>query len=97
VTLWRPPEQLRRRFQAQPVSLLTRAGWFFEGRRRRKLLREFKDPQEMNGHYQRWFEFTAATGSRHFVVSPDAEPRLGTLEAWRRSPQGGGAAGPSRA
>jgi len=85
VTLWRPPEQLRRQFKTQPVSLATRAGWFFEGRRRRKLLREFKDPQELIGHYQRWFAFAAATGSRHYVVSPDAEPRLANLEEWRRS------------
>jgi hypothetical protein len=59
-----------------------------------KVMREFKDPQEISGHYQRWFEFTSATGSRHFVVSPDAEPRLASLEQWRRSQQGGGAAGP---
>jgi SAM-dependent methyltransferase len=97
VTLSRPPEQLRRSFKAEPVPLATRAGWFFEGRRRRKLLREFKNPQEIRGHYQRWFEFTATTGSRHFVVSPDAEPRVTSLEQWRRSQQGGGAAGPSRA
>ncbi|HEY8154305.1 MAG TPA: class I SAM-dependent methyltransferase [Myxococcota bacterium] len=85
VTLWRPPEQLRRRFKAQPVSLATRAGWFFEGRRRRKLLKEFKDPQELIGHYQRWFDFAAGAGSRHFVVSPDEAPRLASLEEWRRA------------
>jgi len=96
VTLWRPPEPLRRRFKAHPVSLSTRAGWFFEGRRRRKLLREFKDPEELAGHYRRWFEFTAATRARHFLVSPDAEPRLASLEEWRRSPQGAAAAGPGR-
>jgi len=97
VTLWRPPESLRRHFKAQPVSLPTRAGWFLEGRRRQKLLREFADPQALTGHYRRWFEFAAATGSSHFVVSPDGEPRLASLEEWRRSPQGGGAVGPGRA
>jgi hypothetical protein len=97
VTLWRPPESLRRLFKAHPVSLATRAGWFFEGRRRRKVLREFKDPAEVTGHYRRWFEFTAATAARQFVVSPDAEPRLASLEQWRRSPPGEGVAGPARA
>jgi SAM-dependent methyltransferase len=84
-TLWRPPDALRRGFQAHPVPWHTRAGWLFEGRRRRKLLREFKDPRELEGHYRRWFEFAAGTRGRHLVVSPDAEPRLASLEDWRRS------------
>ena len=91
VTLWRPPDLLRRSFESQPVSFATRAGWFFEGRRRRKLLQEFADPRELTGHYRRWFEFTRATQARHFVVSPDGEPRLASLEAWQRSQQGVGA------
>jgi len=94
VTLWRPPDQLRRRFESQPVSFATRAGWFFEGRRRRKLLQEFADPRELTGHYRRWFEFTRGTEARHFVVSPDGEPRVASLEAWQRSPQGVGASAP---
>jgi SAM-dependent methyltransferase len=92
VTLWRPPELLRRSYESEPVSFATRAGWFFEGRRRRKLLAEFADPQELTGHYRRWFDFASGTHIRHIVVSPDAEPRLASLEAWQRSPQGGGAA-----
>jgi hypothetical protein len=84
-TLWRAPEALRSRFQAHPVPWHTRAGWLFEGRRRRKLLREFKDPQEIEGHYRRWFEFAEKTGSRHVVVSPEAEARLASLDEWRRS------------
>ena len=91
VSLWRPPELLRRGFESEPVSFATRAGWLFEGRRRRKLLQEFADPRELMGHYQRWFAFTSATQARHFVVSPDAEPRLASLADWQRSPQGGGA------
>jgi hypothetical protein len=70
---------------------MTRAGWLFEGRRRRKVLQEFADPRELIGHYQRWFAFTGATPARHFVVSPDAEPRVASLADWQRSPQGGGA------
>jgi hypothetical protein len=70
-----------------------RAGWFFEGRRRRKLLREFADPRELSGHYRRWFEFAAATPGRHWVVSPEAAPRLATLDEWRRSQPGDEAAG----
>jgi SAM-dependent methyltransferase len=97
VTLWRPPDQLRRRYKAHPVSLSMRAGWFFEGRRRRKLLREFADPRELSGHYRRWFEFAAATPSRHWVVSPEAAPRLATLDEWRRSQPGDEAAGPTGA
>jgi hypothetical protein len=96
-TLWRPPDALRRCYQSHPVSWSMRAGWFFEGRRRRKLLREFANPQALAGHYRRWFEFAAATRHRHFVVSQDAEPRLSELAEWRRSPQGSDAAGPSRA
>ncbi len=91
VTLWRPPELLRRSYESEPVSFATRAGWYFEGRRRRKLLQEFADPQELIGHYQRWFDFASGTQIRHFVVSPDAEPRLVRLEQWQRSPQGSGA------
>jgi len=94
VTLWRPPDLLRRSFESHPVSFATRAGWFFEGRRRRKLLREFADPQELTGHYRRWFGFTRGTRAGHFVVSPDGEPRVASLEAWQRSPQGVGASPP---
>jgi hypothetical protein len=84
-TLWRPPDALRRRFQAHPVPWHTRAGWLFEGRRRSKLLKEFKDPRELEGHYRRWFEFAEGAGGRHWVVSPDAEPRLASLQDWRRA------------
>jgi len=91
VTLWRPPELLRRAYESEPVPFWVRAGYRFEGRRRRKLLQEFTDPQELIGHYRRWFEFTQGTRARNFVVSPDAEPRVASLEDWQRSPQGGGA------
>jgi len=87
VTLWRSPELLRRSYESEPVSLLTRAGWRFEGRRRRKVLQELEDPKEMVGHYRRWFDFTGGVNARHFVVLPDAEPRVVALDAWRRSPQ----------
>ncbi len=94
VTLWRPPEVLRRSYESEPVSFATRAGWFFEGRRRRKLLAEFADPQELLGHYRRWFQFASGAGVRHFVVTPDSEPRVASLEAWQRAPRGGGASIP---
>ncbi len=91
VTLWRPPELLRRSYESHPVSFSMRSGWFFEGRRRQKLLKEFADPQELVGHHRRWFAFASGAGSRHFVVSPDGERRVSKLEEWVGSPQGGGA------
>jgi SAM-dependent methyltransferase len=88
VTLWRAPDELRRRFEAQPMSFATRRGWFFEGRRHQELRVELADPRALPGHYRRWFEFTRQVGARHFVVSPDAEPRIASLADWERSPHG---------
>jgi 2-polyprenyl-3-methyl-5-hydroxy-6-metoxy-1,4-benzoquinol methylase len=86
VTLWRPPEILRERFEAEPVSAVTRAGFFFEGRRRRKLLQDFEDPRALASHYRSWLEFTRRPGFRHFVVSPEGGPRVSSLDEWLRSP-----------
>jgi hypothetical protein len=85
VTLWRPPASLRRRFQEHAVPLRTRAGLAFEGRRRRKILRELADPAEILGHYRRWLAFTKTQPGPHVVVSPEGEPRLSELAAWERA------------
>ena len=82
LTIWTPPERLRRQIFEGEIQPKTKFGMFF-GRKRHKLIaEEYEDDARILEHYRNWFRYTATHDAEHVVVCLDEPVKMYTVEAW---------------
>jgi len=81
VTLWTPPQTLVERITKGEID---NAPGGKPSPRHLALREEYRDPARVVELYERWIEFVAARGERHWIAVEDgAQRRLISVEEWR--------------
>ena len=84
LTIWTPPERLRRQIMSGEIEPKTKFGYFF-GRKRHKLIaEEYEDPHRILEHYRKWFRFTQSHRADNVVVCLSDPVKLYTIEEWEQ-------------
>jgi len=82
LTIWTPPERLRRQILEGEILPRTKFGHFF-GRKRHKLIaREYEDDARILEHYRSWFRFTESHDADHVVVCLSDPVELYSVAEW---------------
>jgi 2-polyprenyl-3-methyl-5-hydroxy-6-metoxy-1,4-benzoquinol methylase len=82
LTLWCPPERLRRQLQRAEIAPRSLLGLHWGPKRHRQLAREYADPARVRDHYRRWFEHLERRPGEHWVVSLTDGVRVLPAAAW---------------
>jgi len=82
VTIWTPPERLRRQIQSGEIEPKTFFGFFFGRKRHRLIAAEYEDDAKILEHYRRWFRFTQARRADHVVVCLSEPVKLYSVAEW---------------
>ena len=82
VTIWTPPERLRRQIHDAEIAPKTRFGIFFGRSRHRKIAKDYESDARIIEHYREWFRFTGARRADHVVVHLTDPVELHSVEEW---------------
>jgi hypothetical protein len=91
LTIWTPPERLRKQILEGEIQPKTKFGFFF-GRKRHKIIAEdYEDTARILEHYRRWFDFTAThphtAKADHVVVCLSDPVALYSVGEWEEMVQ----------
>jgi 2-polyprenyl-3-methyl-5-hydroxy-6-metoxy-1,4-benzoquinol methylase len=84
LTIWTPPERLRRQLHDSEIAPRTKLGFFRGKSRWRKIERDYEDPARICGHYRQWFEFARKKSDDHLVVEMSDPVRFYSVDEWER-------------
>jgi len=84
VTVWTPPERLRKQLVDSEVTPHTKLGIFRGKSRVLKIQRDYESAARICTHYRQWFDYTRTQSDDHVVVDLSGKPRLYTLEEWEQ-------------
>ena len=82
LTIWCPPEILRRQLHQGEILPKTKRGVFRGKKRHLKILKEYEDSAKVCAHYRNWFEYTRTKPGDHIVVSLAGGVHFYTVEEW---------------
>lgn len=83
VTIWTPPERLRRQIYDGEIAPKIRLGRFRGRKRHRLIAEEYEDDARILAHYRRWFRYTATyRDADHVVVCFDDPMTLMSVDEW---------------
>ncbi len=84
VTIWTPPERLRRQLLASEIEPKTRLGVYRGKSRMLKIQRDYASPARIREHYRQWFDYARTKSDDHVVVELSDPVRLYTIDEWER-------------
>lgn len=88
LTIWTPPERLRKQIQEGEIAPKTWFGHHFGRKRHRIIAEEYRDDARILEHYRTWFRYTAThPHAEHVVVCLGDPVQLYTVEEWERMVQ----------
>ena len=82
LTIWCPPEVLRKQLEQSELAPKKKLGIFYGSNRHLKIHEEYKDPAKVCGHYRNWFEYTRSKPGEHIIVSFEDGVRFYSVEGW---------------
>ena len=82
LTIWTPPERLRRQIYEGEIKPKTTLGIFHGNKRHKKIAKEYEDPARIIHHYRNWFAYTRTKSTDHVVVCLSDPVRLYTVDEW---------------
>ncbi len=82
LTIWTPPERLRRQIREGEIEPKTRFGMFFGRKRHLRIAEEYEETSRILEHYRDWFRYTAKHRADHVVVCLSDPLKLYSVEEW---------------
>lgn len=82
LTIWTPPERLRRQIREGEIDPKTRFGIFFGRKRHLRIAEEYQETSRILDHYREWFRYTATHRADHVVVCLSDPVKLYTVDEW---------------
>lgn len=94
LTIWTPPDALRRQLEEGEIGPKTRFGFFLGNRRYPKIQDDYRHPERIFRFYQAWFDWLLPRPGRHFLVTAADGWKLHPAAEWREYLAAAGVRGP---